>query len=482
MKRITAIIVLLFMVFTAEAKVKLPALVGDNMVLQRNSKVNIWGWADPGKNISITTSWNGKSYTTQSRNDGTWKTEVETTEAGGPYEIRIGDGETVVLQNIMLGEVWVCSGQSNMEMKLKGYIGQPVNGANEAVAHAGKYPNLHLFTVKKKRSETPLDDVQGEWMASSPLSAVDFSAVGFYFGRQLNEILDVPMGMICSAWSGSYIEAWITEELQENFKTPPGAHTFPAELYNGMIHPLLNYGIAGWLWYQGESNRIYPTDYAELMGRMVGLWREKWGRGELPFYYTQIAPYIYSDGTDGASTPLVRDQQVIAMRQIQNTGMAVTMDIGDPVNIHPAEKRIVGERLSYWALSETYGFKGIAFRAPEYQSMEVNADSTVTVRFGYPEEQSQGRLPFDNGLAPWDIEFDGFELAGVDQVFYPAKAKVDKTGRRNSVTVRSEQVPSPVAVRYCWKNYTTGTLFSTMGLPVSSFRTDNWEIRTDYSE
>ena len=481
MKKILAITVLFLSVVTLEARVKLPALVGDNMVLQRNSEVNLWGWADAGKTVTVRTGWNNASYTARTASDGTWKAVVRTGEAGGPYEVRISDGEEIVLHNILLGEVWVCSGQSNMEMKLSGYIGQPVAGANEAVAHAGRYPDLRLFTVKKKRSTDARDDVEGSWQISSPAAAVDFSAVGFFFGRNINEILNVPVGMICSAWSGSYIEAWMTADLFEEFRRPPGGYVYPEELYNAMIHPLLNYGIAGWLWYQGESNRIYPIDYAELQTRMIGLWRERWGRGDLPFYYTQIAPYVYSDGTNGISTPLVRDQQTLAM-QVPNTGMAVTMDIGDPVNIHPADKKTVGERLSYWALSETYGLKGIAYRAPEYQSMEIAPDGTVTVKFGYPEEAEQGRLPFDNGLAPWDVEFDGFEMAGKDRIFYPVRARVDKSGRRNTVTLWSEQVRQPVAVRYCWKNYTVGTLFSTMGLPVSSFRTDDWEEQNDFSK
>ena len=480
MKKFIAIIVLFFSAATLTARVKLPALVGDHMVLQQNSDVHVWGWAGSGRIVTVTTSWDGKTYTSRADINGHWKVSVKTAGAGGPYEVKVDDGDPVILRDVMLGEVWVCSGQSNMEMKLNGYIGQPVTGANETVARAGRYPGLRLFTVKKKRSETPLEDVEGSWQVSSPLSAGDFSAVGFHFGRQLNEILDVPVGMICSAWSGSYIEAWMTDGTRPGFKTPPGQHTFPQELYYGMIHPLLDYGIAGWLWYQGESNRIYPADYAALMSRMVGLWREKWERGDLPFYYVQIAPYIYNDGADGVSTAIVRDQQTEALHTIPNTGMAVTLDIGDPYNIHPADKQTVGERLSYWALSETYGLKGIAYRAPEYRSMEVLSDGKVAVRFGYPEEEQQGRLPFDNGLAPWHIEFDGFELAGADKVFHPAKATVDKAGRRNSVIVWSEQVSRPVAVRYCWKNYTTGTLFSTMGLPVSSFRSDNWDVPAEF--
>jgi sialate O-acetylesterase len=334
--------------------------------------------------------------------------------------------------------------------------------------------------VRKKGSVVPLDDVEGAWQVGSPASAVRFSATAYFFGRNLHELLDVPVGLICTAWGGSYIEAWMTHESREGARTSPGG-IGAADLYNGMIHPLLNYGIAGWTWYQGESNRIYPTEYAEMMSRMVALWRRGWGRGELPFYFVQIAPYIYADGADGVSTALVRDQQALAMQRIPNSGMAVTMDIGDPTNIHPAEKRAVGERLSDWALSETYGVEGLAFRAPEYQSMKINEDNSVTVQFGYPEEAARGRFAFDNGLMPWDAEFDGFELAGEDKVFHPAKAKVDRTGRRNSVSVRSEQVPRPVAVRYCWKNYAVGTLFSTMGLPVPSFRTDDWEVVEDYS-
>ncbi|MCD8186922.1 MAG: sialate O-acetylesterase, partial [Rikenellaceae bacterium] len=413
--------------------------------------------------------------------EGNWKVLVATTEAGGPYEIRISDGEEILLHNILLGEVWVCSGQSNMEMPLKGFIGQPVDRALSTVAHAGADPGLRLFTVKKTRSPEPLDDVEGAWAVSSPQSALNFSAAAYFFGQNLHRILEVPVGLIVSAWSGSYIEAWMPRQLREELRTPPG-NIFSQELYNAMIHPLLPYGIAGWIWYQGESNRIYPTDYARLMERMIGWWREQWGRGELPFYYVQIAPYLYDDGADGVSIALVRDQQSLVQRTVPQTGMVVTMDLGDPLNIHPVQKKQVGERLSYWSLARTYGIQGLPYRAPEYESMEVREDGTVTVKFGFPEEEAQGRLPFDNGLAPWDIQVDGFEIAGPDRVFYPARARVDKTGRRNSVTLSSEQVDRPVAVRYAWKNSVQATLFSTMGLPVSPFRTDDWEVRTDYSE
>lgn len=473
MKKTAAIIVLHFLFTTLGAQVKLPALVGDNMVLQRNSTVRIWGWAEPGKEVSVTTSWNNETYHAKAQADSTWKVLVSTADAGGPYQVTVSDGDPVVLQNILLGEVWVCSGQSNMEMPLKGFIGQRVAGANETVARAGKYPDIRLFTVKRKRSEVPMDDCTGSWKVSAPEAALNFSAVAYHFGRNLNEILDVPVGLISTSWGGTYIEAWMDDENLKGFNPPEteAKYLMSTLLYNGMIMPVIPYGIAGWIWYQGESNRQNPTDYAELMSRMIGLWRNRWNRGDLPFYFVQIAPYVYSDGAEGASTALVRDQQREVLNSVPNTGMAVTMDIGDPVNIHPAEKKTVGDRLAYWALSETYGLKGIAYRSPEFNSMEVKEDGKVTVRFDYADV---------SGLSPWDVEFDGFELAGADRKYYPAKAVVDKTGKRNSVTVWSDEVSDPVAVRYCWGNYVVGGLFNTLGLPATSFRTDDWEVETRY--
>ena len=466
MKRMWLLFAWLLVFTTTEAAVKLPALVGDNMVLQRNTEVKVWGTAAPEAKISASTSWNGRTYQTTADKSGNWTTLVSTPDAGGPYEITVSDGEPTVLKNVLIGEVWVCSGQSNMEMTLRGFPGQRVEGSNEAVAHAGKLKNLRLFTVKRAKSDTPRTDCTGAWKVCSPASAVDFSAVAFFFGRNLAEILEIPIGLISTSWSGSYIEAWMDAETLQGFKAPQDKFVSQTQMFNAMILPLVNYGIRGFIWYQGESNRVNYWDYPELMKRMVALWRDRWGGTpeQLPFYFVQIAPYVYPDGPTGPSSASLREQQLRAMREIPNTGMAVTLDVGDSTNIHPIDKQIVGERLSYWALGDTYGIEGISYRSPEYKSMSVEGDR-VTVTFEYADR---------GGLWPWDREVEGFELAGPDKVFHPAEATVSKQGKRNAVVVRSDRVKNPVAVRYCFKNYTVGDLYNTMGLPVSSFRSDDW--------
>jgi sialate O-acetylesterase len=463
MKRWIVLLALLSGVFSAGAAVRLPALVGDNMVLQRNSRVNVWGWASPGARVEVTTSWNDNTYPVVAAADGTWKVGVTTPQAGGPYRVTVSDGEPVVLNNVMIGEVWVASGQSNMEMLMKGFAGQPVTGANEAIARAGSYPSLRLFTVKRAQSDTPAEDCSGQWLTCTPGTAANFSAVAWFFGRELNEVLDVPVGIISTSWSGSFIEAWMDAESLRGFETPSPRGVSQTRIYNAMILPVVNYGIAGFIWYQGESNRVIPGDYAALMNRMVTLWRTKWGRGELPFYFVQIAPFIYADGAEGLSIPLVREQQTRALHQIPNTGMAVTLDAGNPTNIHPENKLLVARRLAYWALADTYGLEGISFRSPEYRSMSVESGA-VTVQFDFAE----------NGLSPWNTALPGFELAGADRVFHPAEARVATGGQHNTVVVRSAQVPDPVAVRYCFRNYQPGALYDNQGIPVAPFRSDDW--------
>ncbi len=447
---------------TAGAKVKLPALVGDDMVLQRNTTVGVWGWAVPGATVRVTPSWNGKTYTARVAADSTWKVQVPTGEAGGPYQVTITDGTPIVLKNVMLGEVWVCSGQSNMEMPMKGFPGQMVIGSNQAIVESGKYKNIRLFTVARAQSKTPLADCSGQWKVASPASVVDFSATAYYFGRNLADALDVPIGLINTSWGGSWIEAWMSEESFSGVST--ARHNVSQTLmYNAMILPAVNYTIAGFIWYQGEANQGTSQNYEELMARMIALWRERWGNPDLPFYYAQIAPYVYG-GVSETSSALLREQQLKAMNSIPNTGMAVLLDQGDRTNIHPANKQVVGERLSYWALAKIYGVEGIAYRSPEFKSMTVDGDK-VAVEFDYAP----------NGLWPWDVPVDGFELAGENGVFFPATAWIDSNVPRTKVFVRSNQVRAPKYVRYGFWNYVSPDLellYSTGGLPVSSFRTD----------
>ncbi len=471
MKRLSLLSILVIIALSARAELRLPALVSDGMVLQRATTVNIWGWADPGKTISVTPSWGGATQSATATADGRWSVAVPTpADAPGPWEVRItGDGERI-LKDVLLGEVWVCSGQSNMAVTMRGGFSEPVHGANEAVLRSNLYPAIRMFSVGRTRATSPADDCTGEWRHSTPANVYGFSAVATFFGRTLSDALGgVPIGLVEASWGGTFIEAWMDGDSQRGL-TPAAVETsssMNSELYNGMIAPLTRYTIAGWTWYQGENNQVNPHNYAALMQRMVSLWRRSWGQGELPFYYVQIAPYVYSDAPrDGVSVAELRDQQVRAMSLIPNSGMAPSLDLGDLVTVHNPNKRPSGERLALWALANTYGIEGLVYRAPEYRSMEVGDDGRVRVTFDHAP----------SGLVPCDVELEGFELAGADRVFHPARA-IQRFGRRNPLEVWSDAVPRPVAVRYGWRNFTTASIFGSSGhLPVNSFRSDNWEI------
>lgn len=283
------------------ARVKLPAVLGSNMVLQRNTEVNFWGGATPNSRVRVMPSWNGRSYETRADDAGRWALKVPTGEAGGPYTVTVSDGDPVVLENVLLGEVWICSGQSNMEMPVGGFLHQPVEGSAEAVAAAGDCPGIRMFTVPKVSSESPREDCEAAWQCSTPASVRSFSAVGYFFGRMLCRVLDVPVGLITPNWGGSAIEAWMTVEAIDS--TPGIDHalaksgtydnSIPQRLYNGMILPVCRFTAKGFIWYQGESNRRNWFDYEALQVSLVDLWRATWGDGRMPFYITQLAPYAY---------------------------------------------------------------------------------------------------------------------------------------------------------------------------------------------
>jgi sialate O-acetylesterase len=385
-----------------------------------------------------------------------------------------------VLENVLLGEVWICSGQSNMQQPLKGYPGQPTFESSMAVARSDN-SNLRLFTVDRVGSKTPLKDVEKYtgWQQSSPEIALDFSAVAYFFGNQLQEILDVPVGMIHTSWGGSNVEAWISKEVMESFQQvdlenvdiTEGTNHIPTALFNGMINPIIPYTIKGALWYQGESNRMEPELYKALFPAMVKDWRNRWEIGDFPFYYVQIAPFMYNDDNDAfqeyENSAFIREVQLHCIDLIPNSGIAITMDIGDDYCIHPPKKKEVADRLLFNALNQTYGLTTIDGKSPVYDSLYI--------------EQGGIMLTFKNaeyGLYAFE-EPEGFEIAGEDRVFYPATASI--VDRRN-VLVKSDRVTKPVAVRYAWRNWIVGTLFDTNLLPASSFRTDNWEDATRFEE
>lgn len=466
---------LLFLTQTAEAKIKLPDLLGSNMVLQQQSNVNLWGEATPDKTVKIRTGWDKNKYSVKADKDGKWQVKIKTPQAGGPYDISISDGEEIILDNVLIGEVWLCSGQSNMEMPVKGYPSTPVNGSINLITEALPSQPIRLFTVSKKFSKTPQDHCSGNWKLNDSENVADFSATAYYFGRSLQQKLGVPIGLISSNWGGANIETWMSRESLAAFPEVPAdiadkdrkgnpvlhPHRQPANLFNAMISPLKNYTIKGTIWYQGETNRNKPEEYKRLFPAMVKDWRTIWEQGDFPFYYVQIAPYDYEDSDIAAAR--FREMQEECQQIIPNSGMVCTLDIGEANEIHPAEKEKVGKRLAYWALSKDYGINGLNYTAPKFESMAVQDDGKVLLIFNGAEL----------GLSPQFKELSGFEIAGADRVFHPAKAKI-VTYKYTQVLVWCDEVPQPVAVRYGYKSFVTGELRNNLGLPVSTFRTDDW--------
>lgn len=453
---------------------RLPAVLSNNMVLQRESNTNIWGKGRPESKIRIQTSWNNKKYTTEVDMGGNWIINIKTENAGGPYSITIHADTTIELKNILLGEVWLCSGQSNMEMLMKGQWSGRVAGSLDEIAQSGN-ENIRLFTEKSQPDTEPQFFGKGKWQESKPSKVANFSAVAWYYGSYLNKVLDVPVGLIVSAVGGSPVQEWMPEDCLKKYDTKnlikrwqridkiKNKQSLLSRLYNGKIHPLTPFKIKGVIWYQGEANTTdFPYTYDDYFSTMIESWRDKWGY-DFPFYFVQLAPYEYSRSYVGA---LIRDAQLKVMKNSPNTGMAVTIDLGERENIHPERKKEVGTRLAYWALGKTYCIDGIRYTAPVYDFYEIK-DTSIIVKFKCLGEW---------GIFPMKEDVPFMEIAGDDRIFYPAKAIIDWKKRGKSIVVWSHKVKNPVAVRYCFRNWCMGTLSGKNELTVSSFRTDNWEL------
>lgn len=471
MKKVLLLAAIYFSFSSVYANIQLPAVLSSNMVLQQQSKVKLWGWSAPGEMIYITTSWDNKTDSVKATRDANWQILVQTPAAGGPYTITFKgqnslfkEENTVTLENVMIGEVWICSGQSNMEMNEQ--WGLPDVKA-ELPTCANK--SIRFFYIPKRTSATPQDDCNAQWTICDSNTLKSFSAVGYFFGKKLNKDLNVPIGLINANWGGTPAEVWTPAELVNNDPELKAAAAkqqpwdwwplTPGATFNGMLAPITNFAIAGAIWYQGEGNTAAPYTYSKLLTTMIDAWRKAWNKN-IPFYYVQIAPYTYGNNYNGS---IIREQQTEAM-QHDNVGMVVTTDlVDDTMDIHPKNKHDVGYRLANWALAETYDKSGIIYKSPLYKSMEIQKEKVV--------------VSFDNiptGLMAKDKNITALYIAGADKIFYPASAKID----HDKLIVWSKQVSQPVAVRFSFTNAGVGNLFSKEGLPVVPFRTDNWELDT----
>jgi len=451
--------------FVSKAIVRLPPIISSNMVLQQNSKATLWGWSDPSERITIISSWKTKIDTVNAPNSGKWKTMISTPPAGGPFTITIkGRSNTIVLENVLIGEVWLCSGQSNMEMSNNQQIKDELPNS--------KNDNLRFFTVAKKTSEYPQDHAEGQWVSCNEETLRRFSAAGYFFGKKLQtELNNVPIGLIQSAWAGTPIELWESMEVIQSDPIMIEASTRikdvtyrpnkPGLIYNAMIYPIMNYSIAGTIWYQGEGNAPRAYAYEKMLTGMIGSWRKQNGN-EFPFYIVQIAPFAYPTEIEAA---LLMEQQTRAL-SYPKTGMVVITDLVDNVkDQHPKDKLTVGLRLANLALAETYG-KNIPapmYKNPLYKKMEV----------------SKGKISlyFDNAPNGFLVKDDGkpteFMIAGSDKNFVPAEVKIEK----DRIVVSSKDIKEPVAVRFSFTSTAMSNVFNKEGLPVNPFRTDSWEIK-----
>ena len=475
MKKFTVILAALLCAATLQAKITLPPQMADNMVLQQNTKANIWGWANPGETVTVSTTWGDEVYKAKADADGAWKVAVDTPE--GSYEehmVVIAAGkEKIELKHVLIGEVWLASGQSNMEMPLRGFDGCPVEGALQEIATSGRYKGrIRFVMLPRTEAYEPVPMVNATWKESCADNAAEFSATAWFFAKNLNEVLDVPVGVICNAWGGSGLEGWIPREIVKNYsdvvsdpedvKKVRNQMARPTIMYYGQWCPIRNYTYKGAIWYQGESNIGHP-DYALRMGDMINTWRKETGNPQLPVYQVEIAPYISGGGVDGLESALLREQQRIAARDVENCYCVSTVDLMYPYEgsqIHPAKKKEVGERLSYMALNHTYGKKQFPGIAPTYESYEDDGENII---ISFEHVREAGGFNRSEGL-------EGFEICGADLVWHPAEARIQPFVNR--LIVHSDEVKEPVAVRYCFKNWQLGNLSGANGMAVAPFRTD----------
>ncbi len=451
----------------ARADVKPHALFSDGMVLQQNAACPVWGTANPGETFAVQLQVGNErigSDTVRAGQDGKWRYDLPKLKAGGPYTLTIGN---VTFKDVYVGEVWVCSGQSNMEWPLRATA-----DAAKAIENS-KNSKIRLFTVPHKVSATPVTEVNGKWSECNPDTVRNFSAVAYYFGRDLQKALNVPIGLIHSSWGGTVAEAWATKEALEAEDSlkgliPPGEirPNNPNQgtvLYNGMIAPLIPYAIKGAIWYQGESNAGRAYQYRTLFPTMIKSWRTAWKQGDFPFLFVQLAPFMkIVNEPQESNWAELREAQLFTSLKLKNTGMAVITDVGDPNDIHPKQKEPVGARLALAARAIAYGEK-ITYEGPIFDHLDVDGNKAIL------SFRSIGK-----GLECRGETLQGFTIAGEDHKFYNAKAEI----KGDKVVVTCDQVAKPIAVRYGWANCPVVNLWNKDGLPASPFRTDDFPMLT----
>ncbi|VGO12000.1 hypothetical protein PDESU_00548 [Pontiella desulfatans] len=487
----------------AFAEVHLPNMFSDHMILQREQENPVWGTDRPNQKIEVSIA--GESVSTVADAEGKWRVRLPALPAGGPHAIKVAGSSTTTIKDVLVGEVWFCSGQSNMQWPV-----EKTYGADVEIAAANQ-PKIRLLSVTQHGTSIPQDDIKGQWQVCSPQTVSEFSAVGYYYGQFLHQALGVPVGLIDNSWGGSTAEAWLPrsaleasgdydemlelwDEQVENFDPaefeaykkryqawakggykgpamewyrtvhPVNGQITPANIYNGMVHPLKGYGIRGVIWYQGESNRARAEQYRQLFPTLVEQWRKEWNQGDFPFYWVQLADFgkEIDEPADDEWAEL-REAQTIAFDELSNAGQTVIIDLGEGRDIHPRNKKTVASRLARWPLANDYGFD-MACQSPRYKAMEIVGSK---VRITLDHVSAEGLWSFDTH------EVIGFSISGADKEFVWAKARIIDG---STVEIWSDTVEKPVAVRYGWAQNPKVNLFDRNGLPLTPFRTDDWPM------
>ena len=501
MQRIVLSIAALLLSFLGVHALELPEIIGNDMMLQQQTSARLWGWAKGGSTVEVNTSWNTETYrATADKQSGRWELQIQTPAASyEPQSLTIkGDGETRQIENVLIGEVWFCSGQSNMEMPLGGFWNCPVRGANEEIALSGRYRrSIRVATIAKKDALEPQDRVPGGWKVCEPQNAGSFSACGYFFAQTLTEILDVPVGIINCSWGGSCVEGWLPKEILLTYHdglTPTGDADYLRKMvmFNGMLHPLAGYTVKGFLWNQGESNMGREKEYIDRFKTMVRLWRKMWRQGDdpLPFYTVELPGYSYGD-VDGTDCANFRAAQHQIAHELENCGCVSTNDLILPYEaeqIHGCRKKEIGQRLAYMAATRDYGIQGIHAEAPEFQRMKTIEVATKDLNIvagsamaANPNDKGQIVCLYFTNLAEgvdrlFDIE--GFEAAGADGVWHKATVWAESDWRDPEYQGCYLKLICPEAgrvknVRYNYHNFTTTQLHNCFGLPVVPFTTAN---------